>query len=277
MARAFHRYRVICLSLLVWVATDAYAQRNLLNCQGGPITEWEIPYAPDELSNPETHLSAQSAVHNAAYLGEGFIELIGESDFGKWRERINLPFFVEPEGEPAAWLVKGWLYKGSVEARTPFKLSNMIETGYENASFVVIAQKDHWLLVRLLDEPDLQPLWINACYLQQQHEHAQYNTWEQWLFDGWRRNILFYRSPVRHALRSAPSSTADLLMWIPAQYSDYHLSLKEMNGDWALVEMTMPSNYCLLPGEIEVEKFEGWIKWRDEEKGPWLWYYTRGC
>jgi hypothetical protein len=40
--------------------------------------------------------------------------------------------------------------------------------------------------------------------------------------------------------------------------------------------VTQPSNYCA--GEnIAVSQYEGWVRWRSPEKGPWVWYFTRGC
>ncbi len=27
----------------------------------------------------------------------------------------------------------------------------------------------------------------------------------------------------------------------------------------------------------KVTRIEGWIRWRGPGKGPWVWYFTRGC
>ena len=42
------------------------------------------------------------------------------------------------------------------------------------------------------------------------------------------------------------------------------------------VRAKFASEYCA--GEdIETEMREGWIQRWSRDKGPWVWYYTRGC
>jgi hypothetical protein len=52
----------------------------------------------------------------------------------------------------------------------------------------------------------------------------------------------------------------------------------EMAGDWMRVRVRQPAWHCngsdqTFRGVIR----QGWIRWRDEKKGPWVWYPTRGC
>lgn len=52
--------------------------------------------------------------------------------------------------------------------------------------------------------------------------------------------------------------------------------LERREDGWMRVIVKQPSDYCASE-DIVVETREGWVKWRSPEKGPWVWYYTRGC
>ena len=51
----------------------------------------------------------------------------------------------------------------------------------------------------------------------------------------------------------------------------------EVRGDWMRVRVTRPSTYCVEEASVQPRVEEGWIRWRDGEMGPWVWYFTRGC
>jgi hypothetical protein len=40
------------------------------------------------------------------------------------------------------------------------------------------------------------------------------------------------------------------------------------------VRVIQPSDYCR---DIDVAEHVGWVRWRSSDKGPWVWYFTRGC
>ena len=84
---------------------------------------------------------------------------------------------------------------------------------------------------------------------------------------------LHFRSDVPHALRAGPDEAAERLQWAAG---DYHLEPIEFSGDWMKVRVTQPSDYCA--GEaIKIRETDGWVRWRSRDKGPWVWYFTRGC
>lgn len=47
------------------------------------------------------------------------------------------------------------------------------------------------------------------------------------------------------------------------------------------VKVQQPDLSCSgLPEEnfnFKVSRHEGWLKWRDDNVGPWMWVYTRDC
>lgn len=86
---------------------------------------------------------------------------------------------------------------------------------------------------------------------------------------------LFFRTRNAHALRTDSGTGHPRRSWL--RYGEEPmLEPLELRGDWMRVRVTRPSTYCVIPPP-PVRVDEGWIRWRDEEMGPWVWYYTRGC
>lgn len=86
---------------------------------------------------------------------------------------------------------------------------------------------------------------------------------------------LHFRARVPHALRAAPRERSRRITWIGL---DHELTLIERRDDWLRVRVRQPAWTCVSPGhEFKGRIDVGWVKWRDDETGPWVWYYTRGC
>jgi len=116
--------------------------------------------------------------------------------------------------------------------------------------------------------------WTHRCFFDQPSGRLRVERWEARFTSG-EISPLYFRAQVRHTLRAHPDPKSHRLRVIPARAGDYILAPIEIRGDWMQVEVREPSDYC---GEPEtVEKTIGWVQWRDQERGPWVWYYTRGC
>ena len=50
----------------------------------------------------------------------------------------------------------------------------------------------------------------------------------------------------------------------------------EFRGDWARVRVSIPGS-CVEPKPERPTVHEGWIRWRSRDRGPWVWYYPKGC
>ncbi len=206
-------------------------------------------------------------------LGIGHLTLNGREDIWDWWLKVALPLYENPRGEPFAWFINGWLVDAdesteSVAAGT----AGMVETGYESMSFVVLEQSDGWIRFRYGKPAGDQDgtAWLHTCHLQDQRLRLE--GWEERFTSG-EISPLHFRTEVPHALRSGPDETAERLHWIAG---DHHLEPIEFRGDWMKARVTQPSDYCA--GEaIETKVTEGWIRWRSQDKGPWVWYFTRGC
>ena len=130
---------------------------------------------------------------------------------------------------------------------------------------------DGWLRLRY-DRPSETrdgTAWVHRCHLAR----------ESLAFESWRDRFLseeisplYLRDGAPGPLRAGPSDDAEELARIDG---DYHLEPLGYQGDWMRVRLTTPSDYCAAPGEVRTT--EGWIRWRSAERGPLVWYYTRGC
>lgn len=212
------------------------------------------------------------------FLGVGHLRPPDDSHYWDWLEHAVLPVFDAPGGEIREWLARGWRVDPTTGERREFAGDGMVETGYEARSFIVLERHDDGWMRILLDDPDTPNAdgWTHDCLNAFGRDSLSFESWPE-RFSSDDISPLYFRTQVPHALRASPSTTAERLHVIPARESDYEIEWLEVRDDWARVRVTQPSDYCLGPDEIETRTYEGWIKWWDEEIGPWLWYYTRGC
>ena len=187
-------------------------------------------------------------------LGAGHIFPLGDDRYNRdWPGQAVFEVSVAPEGP-----------------RTRVSASDLatVETGYETVSLIVLeARTDGWLR--------LAAGWLHTSALARARPALRFEPWER-LFQSSEISPLYFRTQVRHALRVGPSESTALRTWIPADAGLYSIEAIEFRGDWARVRLNIPSGYCDFSGPPPVVR-EGWVRWRDSERGPWLWYYTRGC
>lgn len=218
-----------------------------------PSTERDVRYEPLRGYEPELAL------------GTGHVRPANEEDRDDWIRRLVLPVFVSPDGG-----LKLWLAPGSVSPEA------QIETGYETTSLIVLqARADGWLLLRYGDPAAKDVGWVHPCHLETATPRLQYEPWEKLLASSG-ISPLFFRAWVPHVLRESASASAPAIARIPADPNRYGMQPLEFRGDWARVRVSVPSRYCADP-QPDSEVHEGWIRWRSRERGPWIWYYTRGC
>lgn len=188
-----------------------------------------------------------------------------------WLRRVQLPLSHSPGEEPFAWIVDGWIV-GS-EPPTPLTTNGLVETGYEEASFLVLAERsDGWLRIRYLSEPgDAGTAWTPVCALEASPAKLDFTRWSDWVL-GEEIGPLYFRSAEPADLRSEPARGSALLRSISG---DYAIEPLEIRGEWMRVELRQPSDYCAV--DVETVRQEGWIRWYDSGRGPLVWYFTRGC
>jgi hypothetical protein len=146
----------------------------------------------------------------------------------------------------------------------------MVETEYEHTSFIVWDTQAEWLKFRLTS--DLY-VWTHRCHLATVKFRLELVPWQTFF----RRHAdwLHFRKPVPHILRKSPSADSKRVAAIGL---DHKLVLLDIRGDWMEVEVQQPDLTCTGPDRDKARAIQhrGWVKWRDE-RGPWVYVYTRGC
>ena len=189
-----------------------------------------------------------------------------------WMQRVELPLFETPGAEPSAWIARGWIVAADRDPR-PLTIWGLIETGYEERSFMVLeTRQDEWLRIRYArDEESWLSAWVSLCALGASPAPLAYAPWSDWLL-GDDISPLFVRAGLPLALHAEPSdASATVASVTEADVLDPH----EVRGEWMRVTLKQPSDYCR-PDVVSTSR-EGWVRWLTEDRGPRVWYFTRGC
>lgn len=206
-----------------------------------------------------------------APLGLGFLEVVEKDNkhYYDWMFELELPLWHRPDA--TRWL--GWLFQGqihngaNVESLTG---AGMVETEYEHTSFIVWETRADWLKLRITG--DLYA-WTHRCHLETSALRLEFVPWQSFF----RRHAdwLHFRKPVPHVLRTSPTIKSDRVTTIGL---DHKLVLLDIRDDWMEVEVEQPDLTCdgNDRNEGRPNRHRGWVKWRDE-RGPWVYVYTRGC
>ncbi|HEY7471389.1 MAG TPA: hypothetical protein VIE68_03490 [Gemmatimonadota bacterium] len=193
-----------------------------------------------------------------------------------WLRRVEVPVFADPGGEVSGWIADGWWVPNVDPGRAaPLTTETMVETGYEVASWIVEeAREGGWVRFRFAPGPGGIG-WASTCHLAASDPPIAYESWEA-RFSGENAGPLFFRTRERHALRAGPGTGYRRSFWLPG-YEGTELHPLEIRGDWMRVRVSSPPVYCAEPPPNRGIFEAGWIRWRDEEIGPWVWWFTRGC
>lgn len=233
-----------------------------------------MPYATQQVTGPDGasvplgvgHLH-ESDEHRVLDLPPGAEDLL---------PRVSLPLSASAGSAPTIWLVDGWILQDGVAPR-PLSRAALVETGYEEASFVVHeAHPDGWLRIRYDVGTAAEGTgWTPTCALSAGPAGLELSRWSDWLVDehlSGSISPLFFRSGVPGPLYGGPSTASDRLGDIGPDYILYPI---EVRGDWMRVRVEEPSDYC----EVDFDSVsrEGWVRWYAAEVGPMVWYFTRGC
>lgn len=211
-------------------------------------------------------------------LGIGYLHLDEAEDpdgtlYYDWPVHVIAPFWSAPEEISfAGWLGNGQVYPHDNSQPLALSGAGLVETDYEQSSFIVWEQRGDWLRVRLL--PDWPDVWLHSCHLRIGAAKLRQDMWDTFVRQ--HGDWLHFRADVPHNLRAAPAATSDRVTVIGP---DHKLVLMELDGDWMRVKVEQPDLTCsaLSDDAGKAAEHEGWIQWRDESKGPWVWTYTRGC
>jgi hypothetical protein len=206
-----------------------------------------------------------------APLGLGLLEVTEESGqhYYDWMFELELPVWSAPNAErPLGWVMRGKIYSDTgVETLTG---AGMVETDYEQTSFIVWETQEAWFKLRLANDLDV---WTHRCHLETTKFKLEHVPWQKFLRQ--HSDWLHFRKPVPHILRVSPSVNSERVATIGL---DHKLILLDIRGDWMEVAVEQPDLTCSgdEQDESRSSQHRGWVKWRDE-RGPWVYIYTRGC
>lgn len=239
-------------------------QPSLLGDYPAGVPAWD-PQAPLETVYDWT------ADRSDVDLGIGHLK--GSGGFWWGGRHVRLPLYDAPGGEPWGWFFDGWLLDSARGHRSAIGAQGMVETEYEATSFIALeARPDGWLRFRYGRPSERRDgtAWLHRCHLER--ESVLLERWEDRFLSG-EISPLFFRSDVPRALRAGPDDEQRRVLWIA---NDYHLEPLGFKGDWMQVLVKQPSDYCGEP-EVKTQSHLGWVRWRSPERGPMVWYHTRGC
>lgn len=201
-----------------------------------------------------------------------------------WWSRAVVPLFDRPEprgADPTLWLARGWVVAADGSEPRPLSPRGMVEIGYASAANLVFEiRPSGWFQVEytVSGEAVAHRGWTHPSYLALGELSLTVETWEAFLLresETESLSPLYFRTrEVPHALRRGPGTDTERLTWIGA---DHALDPLEIRGDWMRVRVEQPSGYCMGRDQWSGRRDEGWIRWRGPNKGPWLWFYSRGC
>lgn len=265
------------LALVALAANATVAQAQTFQCGTTAGTAVEPPSTTSMQPPPPGPYHRLSWQDTTLNLGIGHLQAAEIQPFDTaWIDKALIPLFAAPGGKPWGWIAKGWLLHD--EGKRPLGTAGMLETAYETPSFLVLEENPAgWLRFRfgLPADPGGGTAWLHRCHLANAAYPLRFERWEDRFLKDENVGTLFFRSKVRHSLRSGPGTDHERLAWIEGE--SYELEPLELQGDWMRVRVSQPAVSCAEPGAKPDRVVEGWTKWRSDDQGSWVWYHTRGC
>lgn len=241
-------------------------------CENAPTHPDPPQLAVERAPDPPYETARHTEGYGDAYLGVGHLEPDGAEHYYDWHAFVTIPLYRGPFEDHIGWIIDGWVMLGS--SRTPFTYAGTTETEYERATLIVLESTDDgWIRIRY---DRASTAWTHRCALSLGEVTLTVRLWSD-IFMSEGAPPLYFRERVRHALRVEPSVASDRVAWIGV---DDEVEPLEIQGEWMRVRIYQPGKFlwtCSGEGPWEGESRIGWIRWWDDEKGPWLYWHTRGC
>lgn len=196
-----------------------------------------------------------------------------ESPFlgANWLQAAAIPIYTEPNGNHWGWIISGWLIPNGAE---PIALGSdasflMLQTYDDLFSFPVTQiRQDGWFQFQYTP---VGKAWAHVDHLNLGRIDLAIESWEKRFLDvGW---VEFRRHGLSQSLQTTPgANNSDILGLVGP---DSFIEPIAFEGDWMQVRVTQPTDGCtFLPGAVTQE---GWMRWRNADSEPLIWYPPKGC
>jgi hypothetical protein len=187
-----------------------------------------------------------------------------------WLQATAIPIYVEADGRHWGWILNGWLVPNGQD---PIALGrdasfSMLHTYYALFSFPVTQiREDGWFQFQYTPAGRA---WAHVDHLNLGRMDLAIERWEnRFLEQGW---VEFRRHGLSQPLHASPGEADDIQGLIGPESFIEPLAFE---GDWMQVRVTQPADGCtFLPGAVSQE---GWMRWRNGEGKPLIWYPPKGC
>ncbi len=264
-------------SLLAVAGADQLAQATTpppVPPQPNPIPASRVPSEAGIMeANPETgddigvgHLRPQdlSFLENT---GDENRSLLGAG----WLQSAAIPIYIQPNGAHWGWIINGWLVPNG---QAPIALGEdasflMWQTYPELMSFPVTQlREDGWFQFQYTPAGTA---WAHVEHLDLGAIDLEVEPWEGRFADV--AQVEFRQHGLSKSLYSVPGNEQTSILGLVGPNSLIHPLAFE--GDWMLVTVTQPTDGCsAFPGATTQE---GWMRWRNDEQGPLIWFDPQGC
>lgn len=206
------------------------------------------------------------------------LSFLGESDQAEspylganWLQAAAIPIYIEPNGSHWGWIISGWLVPNG---QPPIALGqdasfSMLHTYDALFSFPVTQiQGDGWFQFQYTPAGRA---WAHVDHLNLGRLDLAIETWESHFLDvGW---VEFRRHGLSQSLRVTPDSSNSTILGLVGP--DSFIEPVAFEGDWMRVRVTQPTDGCAqLTGSVTQE---GWMRWRDTDNRPLVWFPPEGC
>ncbi len=187
--------RALITLILTLIAIPAIATNCPTLPDQPPTTKQETSFQATWQWVSEPH-SVYEYVGNRdqAPLGIGHLRAVSASEgYYDWPRKIVLPVWDTPGGSLLAWVRGGLVIPTDGSTSYPLSGAGMVETDYEQLTFIITEQKNEWLKLRFKAKDDGVG-WVHRCHLGVGDIRLAYQRWQELLRE--KGDWLHFRSAI---------------------------------------------------------------------------------
>ncbi len=207
---------------------------------------------------------------------------------GRNLSAIQLPLMGGPRDDHWGWLIEGRGYDMFQDIAPPPRPGSWLRLLEGDQALIVLQERrGGWLELRWGEPDDIRGGvgWTTTELARQ--AGLTYVPWSSAFIGA--GGLVFRDEELVYNVRNGPGIESNLVRRITGR--DYDVQAEQISGDWMRVRVFTPprcaprsdasgselllggpqaSGLAGAPVEVETRVAEGWLKWRSDDKGPWL-------